>query len=334
MRRRRLSRIALGGTAAALLGPGLGRKALAQATGRWAPERPLRLIVPFAAGGPADLFGRIFAEALSQELGQAVVVENRTGSGGLTGTDAAAKAAPDGQVLAFTGAGALSIAPAMPQQRMPFDVYRDLAHLTLVVRVPEALVVNARSPHAGLAELVAAAKAKPGDLSFGSAGVGSITHLAGALLAKESGMEVVHVPYRGVAPAVTDLLAGRVAFVIADVPVLRPHIDAGALRPLAVTTARRIAALPQVPTTAELGIPRVISDNWYGLAVPAATPAPIQERLHEAALAALRGPGLVQEFARQGGEPAPLGRDEYLTFLRAEGTKWGPLVREAGAEAF
>jgi tripartite-type tricarboxylate transporter receptor subunit TctC len=306
---------------------------LSSAQPAWTPSRPLRLVVPFAPGGPADLFGRLFAEALAARLGQPVVVENRAGAGGVIGTDAVAKAAPDGHTLAFTGAGALSIAPALPQQRMPFDVYRDLAHLTLVVRVPEVLVVNARSPHAALADLVAAAKAKPGDLSFGSAGVGSITHLAGALLAKEAGMEVLHVPYRGIAPAATDLLAGHVAFVIADVPVLRPHIEAGALRPLAVTTARRIAALPGVPTTAELGLPRVVSDNWYGLAVPAATPAPIQDRLREAALAALRAPELAREFERQDGEPAPVGREEYLAFLRAEAAKWGPLVRETGVES-
>lgn len=140
-------------------------------------------------------------------------------------------------------------------------------------------------------------------------------------------------PYRGVAPAVTDLLAGRVAFVVADGPVLRPHIEAGALRPLAVTTARRIASLPGVPTTAELGVPRVVSDDWYGLAVPAATPAPIRNRLREVASSALRAPDLAREFARQGGEPAPMDPEEYLAFLRAEGAKWGPLVRETGAES-
>ena len=326
--RRGLACLALGATAA------LGVPAVhAQTAQRWTPDRPLRLVVPFAAGGPADIFGRIFAEALSTQLGQPAVIENRTGAGGLIGTDAVAKAAPDGYTLAFTGAGALAIAPAMPT-RMPFDVFRDLAHLTMVVRVPEVLVVNARGSQTALQELVAAAKAKPGDLSYGSAGVGSITHLASALFAKEAGIRAEHIPYRGVAPAVTDLLAGRIAWVIADVPVLQPHIESGALKPLAVTTGRRVPTLQQVPTTAELGLPRVNSDNWYGLAVPSATPAPVQQRLQEAALAALRAPALVQTFAERGGEAAPMNTEETLTFLRAEGEKWAPLVREAGVESF
>jgi tripartite-type tricarboxylate transporter receptor subunit TctC len=310
---------------------GLALPAAAQT--RWSPDRPLRLVVPFAAGGPADIFGRLFAEALGAGLGQPVVLENRTGAGGLVGTDAVAKAAPDGLTLAFTGAGALAIAPAMPT-RMPFDVFRDLAHLTLVVRVPEVLVVNAGGNAASLPDLVAAARARRGALSYGSAGVGSITHLASALFAKEAGIEAEHIPYRGIAPAVTDLLAGRIAWVIADVPVLQPHIESGALRPLAVTTAARVGGLPAVPTTAELGLPRVTSDNWYGLAVPAATPAPIRERLQEAALAALRAPELARSFAARGGEAAPMTTEETHAFLRAEMAKWAPLVREAGVESF
>ena len=299
----------------------------------WSPDRPLRLIVPFAAGGPADIFGRLFAEALSRQLGQPVVIEKRTGAGGLVGTEAVARATPDGLTLGFTGPGALSIAPAMPQQRMPFDVERDLAHLTLVVRVPEVLVVNAASGPADLKALIAKAKARPGQMSYGSAGAGSLTHLASALFASAAGIEALHIPYRGAAPAATDLLAGRFDFMTADVPVLRPHIEAGALRPLAVTTAQRVAALPGVPTTAELGLPQVNSDNWYGLALPAATPAPIREALRTAALKALRDPALVQEFARQGGESAPMEPETYLDFLRAEAAKWGPIVRSTGAEA-
>ena len=326
--RRGLARLTIAVTAA--LG---ARTVQAQTAPGWTPDRPLRLVVPFAAGGPADIFGRLFAEALSPQLGQPVVIENRTGAGGLVGTDAAAKAAPDGYTLAFTGAGALAIAPAMPTP-MPFDVFRGLAHLTLVVRVPEVLVVNARGGQAALQELIAAAKAKPGEFSYGSAGVGSITHLASALFAKEAGIQAEHIPYRGVAPAVTDLLAGRINWVIADVPVLQPHIESGALKPLAVTTGRRVPTLPEVRTTAELGLPRVNSDNWYGLAVPAATPAPVRQRLQDAALAALRSPELARTFAGRGGEAAPMSPEETLGFLRAEGEKWAPLVREAGVESF
>lgn len=305
----------------------------ARAASGWLPERPVRMFVPFAAGGPADIFGRVFADALGKELRQPVVVENRGGAGGLLGTDAVAKSAPDGSTLGFTGPGALSIAPAMPQQQMPFDVYKDLAHLTLVVRVPEVLVVNAKSDIKELAALVALAKQKPGSVNYGSAGVGSITHLASALLASEAKMEALHIPYRGVAPAATDLLSGRFTYLIADVPALRPHIEAGAFRPLAVTTAQRVPSLPDVPTTAELGLPRVISDNWYGLALPAATPAHIREGMRDAATRALNSPELVQGFAAQGGEASPLAPEAYLDFLQAEAAKWGPLVKQSGAES-
>ncbi|HWL79689.1 MAG TPA: tripartite tricarboxylate transporter substrate binding protein [Roseomonas sp.] len=318
-----------------LLAAGLALPALraqAATSGGWVPSHPLKLVVPFAAGGPADIFGRIFAEALGKELGQPVVVENRGGAGGLVGTDAVAKSNPDGLTIGFTGPGALSIAPFMPQQQMPFDIYKDLAHLTLVVRVPEVLVVNAKSGPADLPALVKMAQDKSNAVSYGSAGAGSITHLAGALLASEAKFEALHIPYRGVAPATTDLLANRFTYLIADVPVLRPHIEAGVLRPLAVTTAQRVPSLPDVPTTAERGLPQVISDNWYGCAVPAATPASIREALREAAIRALRSEALVSEFQRQGGAPSPLEPEAYLDFLRAEAEKWGPLVRQSGAE--
>jgi tripartite-type tricarboxylate transporter receptor subunit TctC len=298
----------------------------------WRPDRPLRLVIPFPPGGGADIPGRIFAEALGARLGQPVVVENRAGAGGVTGIDAVAKAAPDGYTLGFASCGALAIAPSMPQ-RMPFDPLRDLAHLTTVVRVPEVIVANPRSGYADLAALIAAAKARPGALQYGSAGIGSITHVALELLAKEAGIKVVHVPYRGVAPAVTDLIAGVVHFAIADVPVLAGHIAAGTLHPLTVTTARRVPSLPEVRTTAEFGLARVISDNWYGLAVPAATPEPVQAALHAAAVEALHDPALVREYTRGESIASPMTREEYLAFLRAETAKWAPIVRASGASA-
>lgn len=310
----------------------LGVTGAAVAGRAFAQGRPARLIVPFAAGGPADIFGRLFADAFGAALGVPVVIENRAGAGGVVGTEAAAREAPDGLTFGFTGPGALSVAPAMPGT-MPFDIWRDLAHLTLVVRVPEVLAVSAAGPHRDVAGLVAAAKAAPGRLNFGSAGVGSLTHLAGALFASEAGVEVQHVPYRGAAPAATDLLAGRIEYLVADVPVLRPHIESGGMRALAVTTARRVPLLPDVPTTAELGLPRVVSDNWYGLAVPASTPAAVQDRLHAAAVAALRSDALVRAFAGQAGEASPLSRADYAAFLRAEADKWAPIVRRAGVTA-
>jgi len=306
----------------------LARPALA-----WQPDRPLRLVIPFVAGGPADLFGRVLAEALGARLGKTVVAENRSGAGGVLGVDAVAKSAPDGYTLALTTLATLAIIPAMPT-RMPFDAMHDLAHLTLVVRVPEVLVVKGDGDFHSLDDLVAAARARPGALQFGSSGVGSITHLACELLAAEAKLQVVHVPYRGIAPAVTDLLGGRVHFVVADVPVLMPHITAGTLRPLAVTTGNRIAALPDVPTTAELGMPSVVSDNWYGLAVPAATPQPIQDALHVAALEALRDETLVRQFTRVEATPSPMSRERYMDFIQAEGRKWAPVVRATGVTTY
>lgn len=299
----------------------------------WQPDRPLRLVIPFVAGGPADLFGRVFAEALGARLGKTVVAENRSGAGGVLGVDVVAKAPPDGYTLALTTTATLAIIPAMPV-RMPFDAMRDLAHLTLVVRVPEVLAVKGDGEFRTLDDLVVAARARPGALQFGSSGVGSITHLACELLALEAKLDVVHVPYRGIAPAVTDLLGGRVHFVVADVPVLMPHITAGTLRPLAVTTGNRIAALPEVPTTAELGMPSVVSDNWYGFAVPAATPRPIQDALHGAALDALRDEALVRQFTRVEATPSPMSREAYMDFIQAETRKWAPVVRATGVSTY
>ena len=294
------------------------------------PDRPIRLFIPFVAGGPADLLGRLFADALGARLGQPVVPENRPGAGGLTAVEAAARAAPDGHTLVLPSTGAVAISPAM-QARMPLDVLADLWYPSLVARVPEAVAVNPASGIGSIPELAAMARGKEGGAVFGSAGVGSITHLAPALLAKEAGFPVTHVPYRGIAPAVTDLLARRVDFVVADVPVLKPHIDTGALRALAVATGRRLAALPGVPTTAELGLPRVLSDNWYAVAAPSGVPTPIRARLLPAVRDALRDPVLGREYARVEAIPAPMTPEETLAFLRAETAKWAPLVRETGA---
>jgi tripartite-type tricarboxylate transporter receptor subunit TctC len=322
MRRRTVLAAAGWGTAAAA--------AARPALGQTYPDRPVRMFIPFTAGGPADLLGRIFAEALGARLGQPVVPENRPGVGGVTALEAAARAAPDGHTLVLPSLGGVAISPALPA-RMPLDVLADLWHVSLVARVPEALAVHPASGINGVPDLAALARGKEGGAVFGSAGVGSITHLAPALLAKEAGFPVTHVPYRGIAPAVTDLLARRVDFVVADVPVLKPHVDAGALRPLAVTTGARLGSMPGVPTTAELGLPRVLSDNWYGLAAPSAVAGPVRARLVSAVAEALRDPVLNREYARVDAIASPMAPEATLDFLRAETAKWAPLVRETGA---
>ena len=207
---------------------------------------------------------------------------------------------------------------------------KDVALITLVVRVPEVLAVHPSLPAKTLAELVAYARANPGKVNFGSAGSGSITHLAGELLKAEAKIELVHVPYKGAAPAVTDLLGGQVQMGIFDVPVLLPHIRSGKLRALAITSASRSQALPDVPTTAEGGYPNVTSDNWYGLVAPAAMPAAIQKKVHDAALAALRSPALVEQYAKVAGIASPGSPEDYAKFLAAEQAKWSGIVTAIG----
>jgi tripartite-type tricarboxylate transporter receptor subunit TctC len=299
--------------------------ALAQAY----PSKPVRLIVPFPAGGPADIFGRGLAQGMSDNLGQAVIVENVGGVGGVLGVDRAAKAAPDGYTLALNSASTVSIAP-FSLSKMPYDVKKDLALITLVVRVPEVLAVHPSLPVNDLAQLIAYAKANPGKVNFGSAGAGSITHLAGELLKAEAKLDMVHIPYKGAAPAVTDLLGGQVQMGIFDVPILLGHIRAGKLRALAITSARRAQTLPDVPTTAELGYPNVTSDNWYGLVAPAATPGEVRRRIHAAATAALRSPALIEQYAKVSGVASPGTPEDYAAFLAAEQAKWRRIVTAIG----
>jgi len=308
--------------AALLFAPAL---ALAQAF----PAKPLRIIVPFPAGGPADIFARALAQGMGQHLGQTVLVDNRAGVGGVLGVDVAVKSAPDGYTLALNSASSVSIAP-FSMAKLPYDPHRDFAYLTLVVKVPEVMVVNTSVPVASLNEFIAYAKANPGKVNFGSAGGGTITHLAGELLKVEAKVDLVHVPYKGAAPAVADLLGGQVQFAILDVPVILPHIRAGKLKPLFVTSLARAPSLPDVPNASEAGFPKVTSDNWYGLVGPAAIPSDVQRRLQAAAHAALRSPELMEQYAKVSGIPTPSTTAEYVAFVAAEQAKWGPIVKAIG----
>ncbi|MDQ5847670.1 MAG: tripartite tricarboxylate transporter substrate binding protein [Pseudomonadota bacterium] len=293
------------------------------------PSKPIRMVVPFPAGGPADIFGRGLAQGMSAELGQPVIIENIGGVGGVLGVDRVAKSAPDGYMLAFNSASTLSIAP-FSLSKMPYDAKKDFALITLVVRVAEVLAVHPSLPVNSLAELISYAKANPGKVNFGSAGGGSITHLAGELLKAEAKVELVHVPYKGAAPAVNDLLGGQVQMGIFDVPILLGHIRSGKLKALAVTSAKRALALPDVPTTAEGMYPNVTSDNWYGLVAPAATPAQIQKRVHAAAVAALKSAAVIDQFTKIGGLASPGSQQDYATFLADEQAKWSRIVTAIG----
>ena len=301
----------------------------ALAFGQAYPNKPVRLIVGFPAGGPADIFGRALAQGMASELGQPVVVENIAGVGGVLGVDRVAKSAPDGYTLCINSASPLVIAP-YSLSKIPYDVKKDFAFVTLVVRVPEVVAVHPSVPAGSLAELISYAKTNPGKVNFGSAGSGSITHLAGELLKAEAKVDLVHVPDKGAAPAVNDLLGGQVQMGIFDVPVLLGHIRSGKLKALAITSATRAPSLPEVPTTAELNYPNVNSDNWYGLIMAAATPADIQRRVHSAAVAALKSKAVEEQFSRVGGIASPGSPEDYARFIAAEQAKWSKIVQAIG----
>ncbi len=293
------------------------------------PSRPITLYVPFAAGGPSDMFGRILAQGMSAQLGQQVVIENKGGMGGVTGVAAMAKATPDGYSIGMNATGPTAIAPFIVPH-MPYED-KDIALLTPVALVQMIVAASSRLPVNSLAELIAYAKANPGKVNYGSSGPGGISHLAAELFKSAAGIDIVHVPYRGAAPAVQDLLAGQVQMVMLDISVLLPHIRSGHIKALAVSSKTRSALLPDLPTTAECGLPTVLSDNWYGLAAPAAVPKPILERIHAAAVKVLKTKEASEPMMAQGAVIRPMTPAEYTDFVRQEREKWGPVVKASGA---
>jgi tripartite-type tricarboxylate transporter receptor subunit TctC len=295
--------------------------------GNW-PSRPVRLVVPFAPGGPSDIAARAIAPTLSSNIGQPVVVENRAGGGGIVGTDVVAKAAPDGTVIGLCSAGALAISPTLIPS-MPYDVLRDLAPITMGVRVAEILAVAPSLPAQDLAGLVALAKRQPGRLNYGTSGNGSMPHLAMEALRAAAGIDVVHVPYRSGGQIVTAMLTGETQMGWADLPILMPQLQAGALRPLVIGSAARSAHFPDVPTTAEAGFPGVRADNWHAFVAPARTPPELVTAMRDALSAVLKSPGVSKVLSDQGAEPGGDTPEEFGAFLRAEIERWGGVVRSA-----
>src|SRR3989441_7937507 len=293
------------------------------------PAKPVRMVIGFPAGGPADIFGRSLAQGLSADFGQPVIVENISGVGGVLGVERGVKAAPDGYTIVLNSASPLVIAP-FSFAKLPYDIKKDIALITVVVRVPEVLAVHPSLPVKDVAGLLAYAKANPGKVNFRSGGAGRLTPLAGELLKSEAKIDLVHVPYKGAAPAVTDLVGGQVQMGIFDVPILLSHIRAGKLKALAITSAKRAETLPDVPTTVELKYPNVTSDNWYGLIMPAATPAAIQKRVHAAATVALKSAAVREQCGKVGGVAAPGTPQDYAKFLETEQAKWGKVVSAIG----
>jgi tripartite-type tricarboxylate transporter receptor subunit TctC len=294
------------------------------------PDQPIRMIVPFAAGGPADIIARVVARAMSERLGRPIVVEARAGAGGLIGVDVASKSRPDGHTLVMASSGAIVIIPHM-RSNMPYDPLKDLTPVTQVLAVPQIVSVAPNSGVRNLAELVARAKARPGELTFGSAGIGSSLHMAGELLKLRAGIDITHIPYGGAAPAVTDLLAGRIQILAADVPALIGQVRAGALPALAVTAQERLAILPDVPTAIEAGVPNMISETWYGLFGPAGIPQDRVEILVNAARASLQDAEVRRVLGEQGGRIVGSTPAEFNTFIRETNATWADVVRTTGA---
>jgi len=317
-----------------LLGAALGALlALPAAAQEAFPSRPIRFIVPFAAGGPSDIVARIMAPRMSTHLNtQPIIVESRPGAGGVTGVDVAAKSPPDGYTIVLGSAGGLAISPGL-DRGTPYDTLRDLAPLTLGVMVPEPVVVPAAQPFRTMQEFIAAARANPGRLNYGHTGSGSMPHLAGELIRAEANIDITAVSYRGGAPLTTALLAGEVQMGLADLPILLPHIRAGAIRALAVGHHERLPWLPDVPTMAEVGLPNVVTDNWHGLATPARTPEPILVVLHRAAALTLRDPEVMRALYDQGAIPGGNSREEFTAFIRSEMARWAAVIRRANISA-
>jgi tripartite-type tricarboxylate transporter receptor subunit TctC len=292
------------------------------------PSHPIRLIVPYAPGGGADAVARIVAKRVSETIGQPVVIENRGGAGSIIGTEDVHKAAPDGYTLLLGQSGPISINPAVYKD-LPYDPEKDFAPITMTTAYPYILVVNAKLPVKTLQEFVAMVKSKPGEFNYGTTGVGAANHLVTELFAAKAGLKMVHVPYRGTAVAVADLLAGQVTMVFADPVSALPHMQAGTLRALAVTSKERSSVAPDVPTVAESGYPGFDAIAWHGILAPAGTPAPIIAKLHDQIVAALKDPDTkklleAQAMATVGDTPA-----QFAAFIKRDIAVWKTVATQA-----
>ncbi len=322
------SRIALLG-AAFLLAASAAPIAQAPAQAQDFPTRPIRMVIAFPPGGPTDFVGRLLADKLKETWPQPVLIENKPGANGAIGADFVAKAEPDGHTIFLSTVGAIAITPHM-RSDLPYNVLRDFAPVTLVVRNTTVLVVRADHPANSAKDLAALAKAKPGAIPFASTGVGSTTHLALELYQSAAGIKFVHVPYRGAAPALTDLLGGQVEAFFADATVLMPQIRGGKVKPLGAASSQRNPLLPDVPTFAEQGYPDTDSGNWYGLLAPAKTPPALIAKLNAAFVAAINDPAVKDKLIQSGAVPVADTPAEFGRHLKAELERWGRVVRDKG----
>jgi tripartite-type tricarboxylate transporter receptor subunit TctC len=299
-----------------------------QNQGTW-PDQPIRVVVPFPPGGPADFIARVLTGAMAERLGQPFVIESRSGAGGLLGTEYVAKSRPDGLTLIHASSGALSIMPHL-MPRMSFDPRKDLAPIGQILAVPQIVAVANALPVRSIAELVALAKRQPGQLTYGSSGVGGSLHVAAEVFSEAAGIQLTHVPFRGAAPAVTELLAGRVQVLLADVPALQAHVREGNARAIGITSAERLAILPTLPTLGESGYPGVVTETWYGLLAPVGVPAERLAVLARAFREALRDPAVMSRLAEQGGRVVNSSGAEFAAHIAREFEAMGAVVRRTG----
>jgi len=296
------------------------------------PSKPVRLIVPFTPGGSTDILARAIGQKLSESWRQPVVIENRPGAGGAIGMELAAKAPADGTTMVMGHIGTLAANPAL-YRSLSYDPVRDFAPVTLVAMVPNVLVVGPAIPSRSVAEFVALAKSKPGKLDYGSGGNGSAAHLAMEYFKLKAGVDLQHVPYKGTAPALTDLLGGQIAVILTGLPPVLQHVKSGKLRILGVASRERLAAFPEIPTIAESGVPGFEATQWYGLLVPAATPKDIVAKIQRDTAAALRDPAVNERLASEGAEPVGNTPEQFGTFIRSEIELWGKVIRATGMKA-
>ncbi len=296
------------------------------------PNKAVTIVVPFSAGGTTDILARVIAQDLTAQLGQSVIVDNRAGAGGNIGGALAARAPADGYTLFMGTVGTHAINAAL-YKKMPFNPIKDFQPLSRVANVPNLLVANPNQPFRTVPELIAYAKAHPGQVNFGSSGSGSSIHLSGELFKMMTKTDMVHVPYKGSAPAVTDLLGNQIAIMFDNMPSAINHVRAGKLRPIAVTTAKRSPELPDVPTVAEAGVPGYEATSWFGLFTVAGTPKPVVDKLSAALAKSLNSPAVRAKIKEQGGEVVSETPEQFAAFIKTESDKWAKVVKASGATA-
>ena len=296
------------------------------------PVKPIRCVVPYPPGGPTDIIGRAIAQKLAEALGQPVIIDNRGGAAGTIGSEQVARAPADGYTLLWGTPGTHGIAPSI-YPKLGYDPVKDFTHITLIALGTNLLVVHPSVPARSVAELVAVAKSRPGKLNFGSAGAGATSHMAAEMLKVMSGIDMLHVPFKGAAPAIVALMSGEVDLAILDTPPLLPHVRSGKLRALAVASQRRSRVLPQLPTMEESGLPGYNASSWHGLFAPAGTPRDIVSKLHTTITQIVKLPDITERLSAQGVEPVANTPDQFAEFIKSEIARWARIAKISRAKA-